>query len=366
MKLIIHAGFPKCGSSTIQNFLWKNCNELYKQDAYVSDSNLYFSFEPHFNPQLNPSAVWQYFDKIQKGEIEDLNIRLDTAISMARRLDLSGTIIISSEILIEDRMKKILEVLALKFSHIKIILYIRPQIQTLISSWQQWGHKDNVGLNEYIEQKLRLKEPDYLKSIDIFSSVFGAGCIELRLLNNLADDSGLIKHFCRTIGVSIDDRYQVDSKKKNVGINLNLVDILAKIPELYSNRTDNELKENLVEYVNNLELFLDNRAPNLNSQLQAQVVNKFMNDNRRIVNNYLHDPIDKIKYEELTNTLMTSSQSELDRANEMILLQWDILINLTKKVDRIESELFERRSNRSSVYRRILSKLGIYIKRFLK
>jgi len=140
MNLILHPGHPKCGSSSIQKFLYDNRAALEAKGWAVPDRFFHFRFEKDCDFSFAESPV-SYFSKvIRKGNYFRLQNRIEKAIEGAQQAGIH-TFIVSAENLADELAEPLHEIFSTYFDVKKVLYYIRRQDDFLLSAWQQWGHK---------------------------------------------------------------------------------------------------------------------------------------------------------------------------------------------------------------------------------
>lgn len=136
-KLVVHIGGPKCGSSAIQAVLKHQSQNLNSHGYYVPDRNLQFE-GPYDGHHL--WAIEAYAQNIS---------------GMAYRIrQLSrpnSTIIISAENIcnfpfMADYFKRASDA----YDSLKVVLYVRNQVDFFISAWPQWGVKHGSNFQHWV------------------------------------------------------------------------------------------------------------------------------------------------------------------------------------------------------------------------
>lgn len=136
MKVVIHIGAPKCGSSSIQAFIEKNIKNFREKVYYVSPKQ---GLIDKWNEGINPSI---------KAIINNKYKKYDTAIISHERLFHK----VNALKVIVNKVSKDLS------SSSKIISYIRPQGDYFVSEYGQWGFRTpaNIANQKHSFDFLRL------------------------------------------------------------------------------------------------------------------------------------------------------------------------------------------------------------------
>lgn len=181
MKLIIHCGSSKNGSTALQNYLLFNklklqdvgvvaLSCLYEDDVFVSDRETYYvdklkiySCSPNFIKfHKNITTSFGIFYEIYKQCIfksdsiglRNLLSKLNDAINSANKNDAS-VVIISAEafetsLCLKDPLFKRLVRNFSKSHDVQIIYYMPQRAKHVIASWLQWGWIDRVKYSDWL------------------------------------------------------------------------------------------------------------------------------------------------------------------------------------------------------------------------
>ena len=195
MDLLLHPGHGKCGSTTIQQFLYDN-REAFEEKGYaIPDRFFHFRFERDCDFSVAQPPV-RYFSEINKqGNYFLLEQRIEEAFERARKSDIH-TFILSAENLSSLHTGPLHKILSKYFDVKKVLYYIRRQDDFLLSAWQQWGHKSGRRFAEYCHQQLKKRHPSYTDSAEMLESYYGKDGLEVAPFSRR-----LMKRFCVLIFV---------------------------------------------------------------------------------------------------------------------------------------------------------------------
>lgn len=99
IPLILHPGFGKCGSTSIQNFIYRNGSLLKEHGIFIPDSKFQFDFESRRSPAQSTIPLWYFYDFLEnRRPIALLEERLDSIITSIQD-NYVKALLISSEIL---------------------------------------------------------------------------------------------------------------------------------------------------------------------------------------------------------------------------------------------------------------------------
>jgi hypothetical protein len=113
IKLILHPGHGKCGSSSIQDFLYSNIDKLKKLGMCVVDRNFRFIFETQkSSSELQPPT--SYFKKLiyENKDIASFEERLNKVLEQARESNCKAVLLSADYLSHLKEGRKIHEILA--------------------------------------------------------------------------------------------------------------------------------------------------------------------------------------------------------------------------------------------------------------
>lgn len=187
MKLILHVGQPKTGTTSIQNLLQNN-KELLKKGGILYKTNS-LNHQPIiqniFNQNDTTLALQEFIDEQKK-----------TASALG-----CHSIILSSEALFEfDQifLKQMIDGFALET---KVIVYLKRQDLFLESSWKQW-HFKNKNYKNFDDCAERLALKDYAQTLQEWSNLVGEKNMHVIPFEKRNFQNGLLRSFLSLIGIS--------------------------------------------------------------------------------------------------------------------------------------------------------------------
>ncbi|APE45938.1 hypothetical protein BOO69_20480 (plasmid) [Sulfitobacter alexandrii] len=175
-QLIVHAGFPKCGSTAIFAGLQQQFDSLSAQKIHLLNR----SFEPAPRRQLAQPPLWELESAMSKpAEARDIKEKILDALG---RADPDARLILSSENLAnKNAPKRLLEGIDAHFP-VTAIFYIRPQVDWIPSAWKQWDMREGLTLRDTVEKYFELRRPPYLAVLRAWQEAMPATRIILRPL----------------------------------------------------------------------------------------------------------------------------------------------------------------------------------------
>ncbi len=213
MELVLHIGAAKTGSTTIQEFLLRNVNNLSKEGIHLLQSP-----GGHNNRALAAMCIrrdrFVGFYRYNKIISLESKIEFDDAVIESMTKELSDaskwahTVISTSEdyyggLLEIDEIEKLRDILQPYFSRIKVVLYIRNQVETLSSLYSTFlKNGDAVTLEDFVKERCL---PDsnvynFFKGAEMWAEVFGRQNLCVRLFDrNEFDNGDLLEDFSNQV-----------------------------------------------------------------------------------------------------------------------------------------------------------------------
>lgn len=238
LTLYLHIGYPKCGSTTIQEALYENRKALRAMGYGVCGRTL---------DLLGPrSKLWfpvgyfkTHLDAAREGNAPDMEPEFKALHARAVAAGLHS-VIVSAENLSAEQAPSLLAS-AKKYFDCRIVFYFRRQDDWLTSSWAQWQFKGGEGLMAFIRRRLSM--PDRLLFRPVLESYlehFSKDAFHVRLLASKHLAGGdLCSDFWGAVG--IDDGAMKRVTSRNVSFSTQLAGVLKESPYLFENAHDNEL-----------------------------------------------------------------------------------------------------------------------------
>ena len=220
MKLILHIGTEKTGTTSIQKFLSIN-RELFLQHGYYIPLNM-----GHNNHRRIPSCCMreQRFDNFHKDNsiltIEDKiafkkEVENDIADELSHLPNNIHTVIITSEhfhsrLKYQDEVDSVKELFSSYFDKFEVIVYVRRQIDmaTSLYSTAIKGGSTETNINQFIKKVCRFDNHYYNYKIflSMWEHTFNDAAITVRLFNKKEFHHGnLLLDFTNTISNNLID-----------------------------------------------------------------------------------------------------------------------------------------------------------------
>jgi hypothetical protein len=306
-RIIIHAGFAKCGSTSIQATLFRNFTRLQKEGVSLFGKELRIA---HTSADLGV-PLWFLERAREKGE--HLTQKLSDEIASVGWPNRDQIAILSAENLAISQTAPLFAGLDGRLE-VSVIFYLRPQFEWIPSAWKQWGLKRGISLTEYVSHCIHTRRPSFKLSIDTWRSVLPAARIHVRfLIPELLIGGNPAQDFFHLVGLPL-DKYDIGTEPRNPSLDFSILHVLSKNPHLFSGIHDNSLTKGL-------SLALPKKFQSTNIQMlsreeEARIEECFRDENLWLLNTYCNgidvDHIYRTYFTPREAKVTYSSMSEID------------------------------------------------------
>lgn len=208
-KLYIHIGFPKCGSTTLQDFLVQVQDNLRNHSMVVVDQNLRHPGDARAT-HVAQFRLWKMLDS--PGAPEEIH---DALLDIAKDMQERGTksAVFSGEQLGNHAEHAEYFRPALALFDVKVIAYVRAQETWLPSAWKQFGVREGNTLEEHLDNAPRSFVPGFLRKLNAWAAVFGTNNVYVNTLSrDTLYESDLVADFCHAL--DLPDTFAKNNKPK--------------------------------------------------------------------------------------------------------------------------------------------------------
>jgi hypothetical protein len=295
--VILHAGIPKAGSSTIQDWLARNADVLRSRGTEVAvvrsrvppgESREQLVLEPFDAGGVSSGAfvtVYLGFDR-DLGVLDWLFEQLHAFADRYARVVLSCEgfaqlfAIGEGDAAFLDRLEE------LAGAHsVRVAYYVRPQHACLEAAWRQWGFRLSAPPSAYVTE--RAEQLHYLRTRAVVAAAAPHVSFEIRpfrtdLLYRGSPAADFAEHFLGAADLALDER---DDHRVNVGLPLELVNAMRiGPPELLGRDTfDNRSLGRLQSVLRDFDVPESARIHRSRLVLQAYCHERFGEENRMLV-----------------------------------------------------------------------------------
>jgi len=355
VKLILHPGHFKCGSTTIQDFLSINLHALEEKGIGIVNQDIEIG-EPKDKSWSKP---YEYFEKMifenkTLGDFQKKLVKLKQVANESKY----HTIILSEERLSDRRTLdgtiQVHEAIADIFNHIKVIYYIRRQDDFMLSAWQQWGHKEGKILEEYSKELQENGVANFLLNIQKLQGFYGKDNIVVSLLNGETLIKGdLVTDFLSRIGIKdTGENFQrVDNSNK--GINILYCDILRRIPGWYLDVTDNSVRYMLETFCQKSQNILFEKKKSIDFyRICNDIMDYYLAENKELHKRYYKELDFEALFGKTKNIqvlIERKKKEEMEELKDLLAIQTDLIFTLIKDYEEIQWKM--KKLNQSLTFR---------------
>jgi hypothetical protein len=269
-RIILHAGFAKCGSTSIRTALLQNFCELQKHNVFVFDKALKIA---HRAADLG-TPIWALAEAKKKSE--NLSQRLGDQFAAAAKDRADHLAVLSAENLANPGMAQLFAGLDRRFE-IWLIFYVRPQLQWIPSAWKQWSLKEGVPLSEFVSKCLDAGRPSFRLGIETWKSALPKARVHVRfLIPELLNGGNPAQDFFHLVGLS-KDNYTFESEPRNPSLDASILHVLSKNPHFFSGVHDNALTLALTRAWS--KKFRSKNIQMLSPEQEARIEKRFRDEN---------------------------------------------------------------------------------------
>jgi hypothetical protein len=280
-RLLIHAGFAKCGTASIRTALFQNFRKLQEDNIFVFDKDLRIAGTA---ADLIGTPIWAL--EQARRHCENLTRRLSAEIAPLLKRNGDHLAILSAENLANPGMAELFAGLD-RQCDVSVIFYLRPQLQWIPSAWKQWGLKTGASLSDFIAQCIDTCTPAFRRDIESWKSMLPTTDIHVRfLIRELLSDGNPAQDFFNLLGVS-DKEYKFETEARNPSLDVSVLHVLSKNPHLFSDVHDNRLMLALTRALP--KEFRSTNIEMLSAEQEARIEECFREENRWLLNTYCSD-----------------------------------------------------------------------------
>jgi len=280
-RIIIHAGFAKCGSASIRTALFNNFRKLQRDNVFVFDKDLKIARTAN---ELTGTPIWSLEQARKKGE--KLAQRLDLEIAQLLKRRGNHVAVLSAENLANPGMAELFSELDSQVE-VSVIFYVRPQLQWIPSAWKQWGLKTGVPLSDFVSKCIDTRTPAFRQGIETWKSALPTAKIHVRfLIPELLTGGNPAQDLFNAMGLS-GKEYDFESDARNPSLDVSVLHALSKSPQLFSDVHDNNLTLALTRVLS--KKFRSTNIEMLSREQGAKIEECFRDENIWLLRTYCGD-----------------------------------------------------------------------------
>ncbi len=239
MKLILHIGGAKCGSSAIQQFLRRNAPQMHTHGILVPSTQLDLADDGDRGHQ-----VW-FFESVRSRADGPQHLfgRLK-ALSVYMEQNGLHTLLISAENLMNSGGFDAILKEAQKLFDLQIVAYIRRQDDYFTSAWQQWYLKTYPSFRAYLEDRVG-KDANWAKMLEPWDRSFGRDRMVVRRFQaSVLVNGDIVDDFLSITGLQ-QESYARQSALSNPSFDEHLGALAHRVKDLFSSEHDSGFFEDM-------------------------------------------------------------------------------------------------------------------------
>lgn len=231
-KIYIHVGMPKTGTTALQAFFYKN-REILKEKGCI------YPLE-YGGEDIEVGGRYLHNDgNLGKLYVDTMLSDEQKADKIIELVDKYGCILLSTEriwIRTADNddvnMLRLLQEKCGTTTEIKIIVYLRRQIEYIESQYKQVvkEKKVNIDIRDYCNKWQDSKRADYKYILTLFENIVGKENVVVRVYEKEQFvDKNIFADFLQCINIPMDTRFESISKRANVSLSNSVIELKRMI-----------------------------------------------------------------------------------------------------------------------------------------
>lgn len=332
--LVIHIGAGKCGSSAIQNHLRIHAASLRDAGVLVPDEEL----GADRSPAGQQIAFFESLRQLKPRKARRLwQAKCRHLFDVAHTEDLS-TVLFSAENLSNPTGTALL--LGRIDADVKIVFYVRRQLDYLVSAWQQWYLKTHHSPGHFLDEQLGVIANWNLSLAD-WESTFGAENIEVRRYGRgLLHGGDVVADFVHATRLPVDAPRSA-TELVNSSFSDAITAIAMRCPDQFASMHDNGFYISLASLVGDLAY----RGTQTTFPFTAADVDRieaaYVSSNEAIAKKYFPD-LDEPLFASAAAGIMPADAEELRNATIALLDEAILRLSTMDSFDRAPAADFAR------------------------
>ena len=271
-EIIFHIGYPKTGTSFLQN-LFEDKN----------NSNILDELSLGYSRHINKSNYLEEVKFINECSDVELSSNIDSWFKKKR----CQRLLISNEAYIHLNSQgiKTLFNATKKIAQPKVIIYLKRQDLLCESSWKQWGLKHHSFDVEF--KKFTTIGVMYSELLDAWAEVFGLENIIVRIHDREKLKKGIAFDFFRALGIEYKE-INLPKKPVNSGFSKHALEVAYLSRDLMEDEHDNSINDLLSKYSIG-EKGIYTGYDLLNNKQRKEIIDFHKEDNTYVLRKYFNN-----------------------------------------------------------------------------
>lgn len=213
-QFILFLGGPKCGSSAIQGFLFFNRHKLMRRNQIIYIDK---EFGRNQTLSVSHSHMLRNLKNITREEMRSLMNKLSSSMS-----DAESCVFASEGLCSLKNCAHYAELFATAsdFFNVKIIIYVRNQVNFIHSAWKQWGIKlEMYDIDDYIAYCIKNDIGNWFNIINAYKQIPDSEIFVRPFHRKILKNKDIVDDFCELLSITNSLPY-LSKSNKNVNISL--------------------------------------------------------------------------------------------------------------------------------------------------
>ncbi len=289
MKVYLHIGWHKTGSTAIQAFMMRNRSAILKECGILYPVTGHSTIGHHL-------AAWSLQDPITSTLAKEINFSETAEVVFSRIFEEAEsygatTLVLSSEEFGTTNQYSIVRLARILKGHeVKLIVYLRRQDEYVESLYNQCVKDYGARVGESFEHFLRAAYLDYGSYLDDWASLFSGLSINVRIYDRSRfPEKNVVLDFMQAIGLAPSPSYQMNNMEANPSLSTRSVKVLARVNAEVS--LDRAEHERVVAILLNAETEENrNQKVFLSPSSRLTLLNNFKSSNEKMFKRWLDKP----------------------------------------------------------------------------
>ena len=279
MKVILHIGGSKCGSSAIQAYLRQNEKALAQKGVAIPGRDLDFSSE------VSGEQIWFFENAVAQHDLSSLGQKLSEAANTAEKNG-HHTMIVSAENICNHADLAIPLKDAIKNRPVKVVFYVRRQDDFLISGWQQWHLKQFDSLRAFLADRVG-RVGNWYEMICPWADAFGDDNVSVRpFVKERLTNGDVVADFFDQIGISQDGMTPL-TRKANPSFDEALARIAHRVRDVFEGQHDNRFYEVMVRLLGPAAFKTGSASSLMDHETRERILSRYQEDNTALKARFL-------------------------------------------------------------------------------
>ncbi|MEP7158393.1 MAG: hypothetical protein ABI797_03125 [Chloroflexota bacterium] len=283
IRLVVHIGAAKTGSSAVQDFLVRNVRQLARRGVLVPGNDLSVKV-------VDGNQNWYFQSLLSTGAPGEQQVpeRLRQLAQHCRKHRLS-MIVVSAESLSTGPASPALFAPLREEFEISVVLYVRRQDEFLLAAWSQWFMKTEADFRGWLERATGTRG-NWEAVIEPWAEALPGANIRVRVYEPARlTDGDVVTDFMNVLGVGLDGLERPDEERINRSLNEVATQVAMRNPHLFSGRHDRDFTNFLRAYGERAATEPVNTGAFLSAAERRALVARYSESNEAVRRRYLPD-----------------------------------------------------------------------------